>query len=278
MNLNKHQNPQVFRSVPYISLNSIGQKPISAIVDITNYVMLDLNRPLHAYDADKIDKEIIVRNSKPEESFEALDSKKYILKNNYIILHNGVDLENYSSIVDKKKNEIVFVGKLKRFGKTRNIDFLLKAIKSLDKKYSLKIVGADKSEILDLEKQSKRLGIENRIKIHSRVDYSKVAECLLSSSFGILINSSSNTHSTFYTSPLKYFEYLAAGLKIIAIDFPSHRDLPFSENIEYYQEDNLESFITAIEKAKYLKSPNIDLFNKISLETRAKKISDLLSD
>ena len=37
---------------------SLGQKPISAIVDITNYVMLDLNRPLHAYDSDKIDKEI----------------------------------------------------------------------------------------------------------------------------------------------------------------------------------------------------------------------------
>ncbi len=37
-------------------LISIGQKPISAIVDITNYVMFDLNRPLHAYDANKIDK------------------------------------------------------------------------------------------------------------------------------------------------------------------------------------------------------------------------------
>ena len=32
---------------------SLGQKPISAIVDITNYVMFDLNRPLHVYDADK---------------------------------------------------------------------------------------------------------------------------------------------------------------------------------------------------------------------------------
>jgi len=61
---------------------SLGLKPISAIVDITNYVMFDINRPLHAYDADKINKEIIVRNSKKGESFEALDNKKYTLDDN----------------------------------------------------------------------------------------------------------------------------------------------------------------------------------------------------
>ena len=61
---------------------SLGLKPVSAIVDITNYIMFDLNRPLHAYDADKIDQEIIVRNSIKGESFEALDNKKYTLENN----------------------------------------------------------------------------------------------------------------------------------------------------------------------------------------------------
>jgi len=61
---------------------SLGLNPVSAIVDITNYVMFDLNRPLHAYDADKINKEIIVRGSKKGESFEALDNKKYTLQNN----------------------------------------------------------------------------------------------------------------------------------------------------------------------------------------------------
>ena len=65
---------------------SLGQKPISAIVDITNYVMLDLNRPLHAYDADKIDKEIIVRNSKKGETFEALDNKEYKLDNDMCVI------------------------------------------------------------------------------------------------------------------------------------------------------------------------------------------------
>ena len=65
---------------------SLGQKPISAIVDITNYVMLDLNRPLHAYDAEKIDKEIIVRTSKKGETFEALDNKEYKLDNDMCVI------------------------------------------------------------------------------------------------------------------------------------------------------------------------------------------------
>ena len=71
---------------------SLGQKPISAIVDITNYVMFDLNRPLHAYDADKVDKEIIVRNSKKGENFEALDNKKYTLEDGMCVIsdHSGV--------------------------------------------------------------------------------------------------------------------------------------------------------------------------------------------
>ena len=65
-------------------INTLGLKPISAVVDITNYVMFDLNRPLHAYDADKIDKEIIVRNSKEGEEFDALDNKKYKLKKRHV--------------------------------------------------------------------------------------------------------------------------------------------------------------------------------------------------
>ena len=68
---------------------SVGQKPISAIVDITNYVMLDINRPLHAYDADKIEKGIIVRNSKSGEEFTALDNKKYKLEKGMCVISDN---------------------------------------------------------------------------------------------------------------------------------------------------------------------------------------------
>ena len=80
-------------------LNSVGQKPISAIVDITNYVMLDINRPLHAYDADKIEKGIIVRNSKIGEEFIALDNKTYKLENGMCVISDKSGILGLGGII-----------------------------------------------------------------------------------------------------------------------------------------------------------------------------------
>jgi phenylalanyl-tRNA synthetase beta chain len=78
---------------------SIGQKPISAVVDITNYVMLDLNRPLHAYDADKIDKGIIVRSSKKGEKFKALDNKDYYLDRDMCVISDSSGILGLGGII-----------------------------------------------------------------------------------------------------------------------------------------------------------------------------------
>ena len=67
-------------------LISVGLRPISAVVDVTNYIMLDLNRPLHAYNLDKINKNIIVRESKKNESINALDNKKYNLSEGMCVI------------------------------------------------------------------------------------------------------------------------------------------------------------------------------------------------
>lgn len=60
-------------------LSAIGQKPISALVDITNYVTIDLCRPLHVFDADKLQGNIHVRLAKQGEEFLALNGKNYQL-------------------------------------------------------------------------------------------------------------------------------------------------------------------------------------------------------
>ena len=81
-NITNKESPEWLKN----KLIALGLKPISAVVDITNYVMFDLNRPLHAYDADKINKEIIVRNAKEGETFEALDNKKYKLNKDMCVI------------------------------------------------------------------------------------------------------------------------------------------------------------------------------------------------
>jgi phenylalanyl-tRNA synthetase beta chain len=80
-------------------LVSIGQKPISAIVDITNYVMFDINRPLHAYDADKIEKGIIVRNSKTGEILTALDKKNYKLEDGMCVISDNKGVLGLGGII-----------------------------------------------------------------------------------------------------------------------------------------------------------------------------------
>jgi phenylalanyl-tRNA synthetase beta chain len=82
---------------------ALGLKPISAIVDVTNYVMFDLNRPLHAYDADKINREIIVRNSKENEEFEALDNKKYKLKSGMCVITDKSSILGLGGIIGGTK-------------------------------------------------------------------------------------------------------------------------------------------------------------------------------
>jgi phenylalanyl-tRNA synthetase beta chain len=61
-------------------LKSAGQRPISAVVDITNYVMLDLGRPGHAYDIAKLSGGLVARAAREGETVLALNGKEYALQ------------------------------------------------------------------------------------------------------------------------------------------------------------------------------------------------------
>jgi phenylalanyl-tRNA synthetase beta chain len=67
-------------------LKSAGQRPISAIVDITNYVMLDLGRPSHAYDVAKLDKALVARRARDGERVLALNEKEYSLDSSMTVI------------------------------------------------------------------------------------------------------------------------------------------------------------------------------------------------
>mgnify|MGYP000872886526 CR=1 FL=1 len=85
-------NIKVKESPDYIKnrLNKVGIRPINNVVDVTNYYMIELGQPMHAFDYDKISKhEMIVRESKKGEVITTLDGVKRTLPEGVIVIEDG---------------------------------------------------------------------------------------------------------------------------------------------------------------------------------------------
>ncbi len=67
-------------------LRAIGLRPISALVDMTNYVTFDLGRPLHVFDADKLRGDLTMRMARPGEEIAALDGLTYRLDEEMVVI------------------------------------------------------------------------------------------------------------------------------------------------------------------------------------------------
>ncbi len=73
--VNNTQSPKWLRD----KLLAVGLRPISALVDITNYMTIGLNRPLHVFDAGKVNGSLHLRLARPKELLAALDGREYEL-------------------------------------------------------------------------------------------------------------------------------------------------------------------------------------------------------
>ncbi|WP_266159851.1 phenylalanine--tRNA ligase subunit beta [Dyella silvatica] len=67
-------------------LRRSGLRPISAVVDITNYVMLELGQPMHAFDNDKLQGDIVVRHAAAGEALKLLDGGEVKLDPGFVLI------------------------------------------------------------------------------------------------------------------------------------------------------------------------------------------------
>jgi len=200
---------------------------------------------------------------------------KSLLLDKFSIIHNGVDLELFEKDNHKNKKEIIFVGNLRRFGESRDLEFIIDSILKIKNGFVLKVVGATKNEITELQKKYCSKDFDEHIKIIGRLSRIKTMQHIITAEVGLLINSDKNFHSTKYTSPIKYFEYLGAGLKVLAVDFDSHRKLPFAENIVYFRNNDFLSFKKALNIITNLENKSLINRDMVSLENRVNKILKL---
>ena len=80
-------------------LKSAGQRPISALVDITNYVTLDHGRPLHVYDLAKLSGALVARKAKDGETLTALNEKRYTLDATMTVIADDREVHDIGGIM-----------------------------------------------------------------------------------------------------------------------------------------------------------------------------------
>jgi len=120
-------------------LMAIGEAPVSAVVDVTNYINYSFGRPLHAYDADKIKGVLRVRELSSPEKFLGLDGKEYNLQPGDVVIRDDEKVCCIAGILGGENT--------KCDENTRNI-----------------LLEAAVFDSVTIAKMSRRLGIETRSK------------------------------------------------------------------------------------------------------------------
>lgn len=88
-------------------LTASGIRPINNIVDITNYVMLELGQPMHAYDMNKIEgKKLIVRNAKNEEILTTIDGIERKFDDSVLVIQDAEKLVDLAGIMGGENSMI----------------------------------------------------------------------------------------------------------------------------------------------------------------------------
>jgi len=80
-------------------LRAIGLRPISALVDITNFFTIDANRPLHVFDADKVSGDLRVHRAKGGETLIGLDEKEYTFSEGMVVISDDNGVESIGGIM-----------------------------------------------------------------------------------------------------------------------------------------------------------------------------------
>ncbi|MDF2965362.1 MAG: pheT [Rickettsiaceae bacterium] len=80
-------------------LKNIGVTPISALVDITNYISYSFARPLHAYDKNMLDGSLVVREARNGEKLKALNGKEYSLAEGDIVIAGESEIHGLGGII-----------------------------------------------------------------------------------------------------------------------------------------------------------------------------------
>ena len=136
-------------------LISSGIRPINNVVDITNYVLIEMGQPLHAFDADSLGNTIVVRQAHDGEKLKTLDTIERELNSDDIVITNGKDAICVAGVMGGLSTEVEST--------TKNI-----------------VLEGAYFDPLSIRKTSTKLGLksESSIRYERNIDYDRVERAL----------------------------------------------------------------------------------------------------
>jgi len=182
---------------------------------------------------------------------------------------------------ENKKYDVIYSG---NFSEWKGLDILIEAISIIKHQYNRDIkavlIGANDQTKQQYENQARELGVFDNIEIIKRVKHKKIYGYIAQSKVGVLSNKY-DADGLLFTSPLKLYEYLGAGIKVVVSRLPSIES-NINESLVYYATpEKPESFAKEIIRA--LDDDDFDI-NKIKYfsknytwESRSKKFMEFIS-
>jgi len=201
---------------------------------------------------------------------------------NHQILPVGFN-KDFLNIKQKKntKYDVIYSG---NFSEWKGLDILVEAISIIKHNYNRDIkavlIGANDQTKQQYENQAKELGVIDNIEIIKRVKHKKIYDYISQSKVGVLSNKY-DADGLLFTSPLKLYEYLGSGLKVVVSRLPSIESNVDQSLVYYATPENSHSFAKEILNA--LDDDAFDL-NKVkefsknyTWESRAKSFMEFIS-
>ena len=262
--LSKQENLNVFTLSDWVFyfLSRKGKHVVYECHDLTKLRKKLVKKAMNSHNS-----KIICINKYIKEDLDR-DSEK-----NVVVLENGFDDDIFTNQSKKdEKIKVVFSGNLQRFGKSRGIEEIIDYFinSKFDSTIELNIYGGPKEfsqKLIDRYKDKSK-----NIFIHGHIKRRELSKVLSKSHIGIMCNTESK-HAERHTSPVKYYEYLGSGMAVVATNSLAHKQLPFQDQIYYFDLDSEISFVSAIEKAIHHKEQDkpIDI-NHLTLNHRMKNV------